>query len=214
MRHFLFLIILMITNKFFAQTVLPANMYADSIHAPFYYGVSSGDPDSNSFVIWTHITTDPDSSIRVNWEISSDSSFNNIIKSGNTITDSNLQHTVKINIDSLNPGQTYWYRFSDDSGNFSSKGRAKTLPVYFTNNTKIAVMSCSSIYSGFFNAYRRVAERNDLQLIIHLGDYIYDYADADEQIRIPVPAAINPSNKAEFIERHKYYLLDPDLRAA
>jgi alkaline phosphatase D len=214
MRQILFLALLLATNKLNAQTVLPANMYADSVCAPFYFGVASGDPSSESIVIWTHISTYPDSTIVVSWELAADSSFNTVLKSGTTLTDSNLQHTVKVNIDSLNPAQTYYYRFSDNSGNYSTRGRAKTLPNSFTDNTKIAVMSCSSIYSGFFNAYRRIAEREDLQMVIHLGDYIYDYADADEQIRIPVPAAINPSNKAEFIERHKYYLLDPDLRAA
>ena len=214
MRLILILIVLILTNKVFGQTILPANMFADSIHAPFYYGVASGDPDSNSVVIWTHITTNQDSIATVNWEISDDSTFTNLLQSGSTVTDSNLQHTVKVDINGLNPSGTYYYRFSDIFGNFSIIGRAKTLANGFVDHTKIAVISCSSIYSGFFNAYRRIAERNDLQLLIHLGDYIYDYADADEQIRIPVPADINPTNKAEFIERHKYYLLDPDLRAA
>ena len=75
-------------------------------------------------------------------------------------------------------------------------------------------MSCSSIFSGYFNAYRRIAERNDIDLVVHLGDYIYDFVDADEQVRVPVPAPVDPQTLAEWRERHSYYLLDPDLRAA
>jgi len=75
-------------------------------------------------------------------------------------------------------------------------------------------MSCSSVYSGFFNAYKRIAERKDLDLIIHVGDYIYDFVDPDEQVRIPEPFPIDPITLSEWRERHRYYLMDPDLRAA
>ena len=66
----------------------------------------------------------------------------------------------------------------------------------------------------FFNAYQRIAERDDLDLVIHLGDYIYDFVDEDEQVRVPDPYPTVPENLDEWRDRHQYYLLDPNLRAA
>ncbi len=82
------------------------------------------------------------------------------------------------------------------------------------SQVRLAVMSCSSIFSGYFNAYRRIGERDDIDLVVHLGDYIYDFVDADEQVRVPTPAPIDPQALSEWRERHAYYLLDPDLRLA
>ena len=198
-----------------AKAQLPANMYADSAHAPFYYGVCSGDPSDSSLVIWTHISPDPDSlNVSLIWQIATDTSFSSILQSGTMQTDSLADYTAKIDVNGLAPGSTYYYRFLDFNGNNSIWGRGKTLPNGNINSAKIAAMSCSSIFSGFFNAYRRIAERDDLQLIIHLGDYIYDFVDADEQVRVPSPYPVDCASRADWIERHKYYLLDPDLREA
>ena len=198
-----------------AKAQLPANMYADSAHAPFYYGVCSGDPSDSSLVIWTHISPDPDSfNVSLIWQIAADTSFTSILRSGTMQTDSLADYTAKIDVNGLTPGSTYYYRFLDFNGNNSIWGRGKTLPNGNINSAKIAAMSCSSIFSGFFNAYRRIAERDDLQLIIHLGDYIYDFVDADEQVRVPNPYPVDCASRADWIERHKYYLLDPDLREA
>lgn len=215
MRLFIYIFLkLLFANLVIAQ--MPANIYADSTHAPFYYGVCSGDPTDSSVIIWTHITpTSPDSvSVTVNWQISPDTTFNTILYSGLATSDSLLNYTIKIDVSGLAAGSTYYYRFSDNDSNYSVWGRAKTLPIGNVNNTKIAVMSCSSIFSGFFNAYKRLSEREDLQLLIHLGDYIYDYPDADELVRIPNPFPVDCESKEDWVERHKYYLLDPDLREA
>ena len=211
----LFLLIFF-NNLLFAQQILPANMYADSSHFPFKYGVSSGDPTPNSVIIWSHISpTNPDSvSLTGRWEISSDTTFSNILQTGFFLADSSQSFTVKIDVTGLNPASIYYYRFLDLAGNTSAWGRTKTLAINNTSNSKLAVMSCSSIFSGFFNAYRRLSERDDLQLIIHLGDYIYDFVDQDERIRIPSPAPTDPTNREGWIDRHQYYLLDPDLREA
>lgn len=204
------------TSLILAQTTLPANMYADSVHAPFYYGVTSGDPTSHTVVLWTHITpaTSNAGMQAVDWQMAYDTSFTNIINTGVITTDSTQDHTINIEVIGLNPNTTYYYRFMHGSGVYSAWGRAKTLPEGNLNASKIGVLSCSSIYSGFFNAYRRLSEREDLQLVVHLGDYIYDFVDADEQVRIPSPYPSVPQTRAEWVARHKYYLLDPDLREA
>ncbi len=214
MKKYLFILIMSAVSSL-TKAQVPANIYADSAHAPFIHGVCSGDPTDSSLVIWTYIEPDADSfNMALIWQISSDTSFINIIQSGTTQTDSLSDFTVKIDVPSLSAGSVYYYRFLDFNGNSSIWGRAKTLPSGNIASAKIAALSCSSIFSGFFNAYRRIAERDDLQLIVHLGDYIYDFVDSDEEVRVPNPYPVDCSTRAEWIDRHKYYLLDPDLREA
>lgn len=195
---------------------LPNRMFADTLHTPFLYGVASGDPTHQSVIIWTK--TEPeltDSIANVSWQIADDEEMTNIIQSGSSTTSANKDWTVKIEVNDLLPHKFYYYRFVDLEGRHSATGRTKTAPTKNTNVEKLnfAVTSCSSIYSGYFNAYARIAERNDIDLWIHLGDYIYDFVDQDEQVRVPYPSPIDPQTKTEFWQRHRYYLLDPDLRA-
>jgi alkaline phosphatase D len=214
MKKYLFILIISAVSTL-TKAQFPANIYADSAHAPFIHGVCSGDPTDSSLIIWTYIEPDADSfSMSLIWQISSDTSFTNIIQSGSIQTDSLLDYTVKIDVPSLSAGSVYYYRFLDYNGNSSIWGRGKTLPSGNIASAKIAAMSCSSIFSGFFNAYRRIAERDDLQLIVHLGDYIYDFVDANEEVRVPNPYPVDCASRAEWIDRYKYYLLDPDLREA
>jgi len=214
MKKYLFILIMSAVSTL-TKAQFPANIYADSAHAPFIHGVCSGDPTDSSLIIWTYIEPEADSfSMSLIWQISSDTSFTNIIQSGSIQTDSLLDYTVKIDVPSLSAGSVYYYRFLDYNGNSSIWGRGKTLPSGNIASAKIAAMSCSSIFSGFFNAYRRIAERDDLQLVVHLGDYIYDFVDANEEVRVPNPYPVDCSTRAEWIDRHKYYLLDPDLREA
>jgi alkaline phosphatase D len=199
------------------QITLPARMWGDSLHAPFYHGVASGDPLSDAVIIWTRITPDSaDFSPRsVHFDVASDSLFGSIINSGTVTTDSASDWTVKHDVTGLNPNTVYYYRFDDGAGNYSTRGRTKTAPVGAVSDLKFAVFSCSSIFSGFFNGYARAAEKADsLNAAIHLGDYIYDFVDLDEQVRIPSPFPIEPQTLEEWRDRHAYYLLDPDLRAA
>lgn len=197
-----------------AQT-LPPGISGDTLHAPFYHGVASGDPLSDAVIIWTRISPlGPDDSLMVYWEMATDSVFTVIIAADSTLTDSTSDWTVKLDVTGLNANTTYYYRFHDAIGNTSMTGRTRTAPVGQVNELKFAVASCSSVFSGYFNAYRRIGERDDLNLVIHVGDYIYDFVDEDEEVRIPDPYPVNPSNRQEWRKRHAYYLLDEDLRYA
>jgi alkaline phosphatase D len=93
-------------------------------------------------------------------------------------------------------------------------GRTRTAPLGPVAGLRFAAASCSSIYSGWFNAYRRIAERDDLDLMIHVGDYIYDFVDEEEQIRVPAIFPTEPASLEEWRALHAYYLADPDLRMA
>jgi len=207
----------LIASLLTAQT-LPANMYADTAYAPFMIGVASGDPTEDKVLIWTHVT--PDSfaaaSITLDWEVAHDTAFTQLVRYGTVTTDSSSDWTVLVDVDSLMAYTTYYYRFRTANGDYSRVGRTRTAPSASTNvnHIRLGVASCSSIFSGFFNGYQRIAERLDIDAVIHLGDYIYDFVDQDEQVRIPSPYPTEPSNRSEWRARHYYYLLDPDLRAA
>lgn len=197
----------------------PANMYTDAAYAPFLYGVASFDPTESQVIIWTHIT--PDSAtqapINVAWEVATDSNFTTIVQSGTATTDAAKDWTVDVDVANLNAYTTYYYRFQAPNGNYTRKGRTRTAPAASNtaiNHIRMAVASCSSVYSGFFNSYNQIAQRLDLDAVIHLGDYIYDFVDPDEEIRVPTPYPTTPSTKGEWQDRQRYYLMDPDLRAA
>lgn len=197
-----------------SQITYPPNMYPDA-HAPYLYGVASGDPLPGAVVIWTKIgAASPDSTCTGTWHMALDSTFQNIVHSGSYSTDSSTDFTVNIDVQNLNAGTVYYYRFTDAQGNVSCTGRTKTAATGNVPQLNVAVMSCSSVYSGYFNAYRRLGQREVLDAVIHLGDYVYDFVDEDEQIRVPDPYPQEPANLAEWRALQQYYLMDPDLRLA
>lgn len=197
-------------------TQYPAGMYGDSVHAPFLHGVASGDPLPNAVLLWTRVTPDSANAapVTLSWEIATDTNFTNVVNSGTGIAAANHDFTLTVDAMGLSPNTVYYYRFQTSGGAFSRHGRTKTAPDGNVDSMKIAVLSCSSIYSGFFNGYARLAERTDIDLVVHMGDYIYDFVDEDEEIRVPVPYPIDPQTIDEWRDRHEYYLMDPDLRDA
>lgn len=214
MNKLLVIVLFTLVYMFSASAItLPDRMYVDSTHAPFYLGVASGDPMASKVIIWTHITSSNNNET-VFWQVSTDSNFNQIVASGDTVTDALRDFTVKIDVANLQPNTRYYYRFYNNQNSYSAIGRTKTAPVDDINELKFAIGSCSSIYSAYFNAYRKIAQRDDLNLVIHLGDYVYDFVDEDEEIRVPNPYPTQPTNLTDWRNLHKYYLLDPDFRLA
>jgi len=215
LKKTLFIISILAFQSLLAQVqTYPARMWADTTHAPFLYGVASGDPDTSAVWLWTRIEPTPgQDSLPVRWEISETPDFGSPADSGTEYAHSGLDFTVKVRAAGLMPGRSYYYRFLFQTF-ISDTGRSRTLPSGTTNSVKLAVLSCSSIYSGYFNGYRHLAENATADFCVHLGDYIYEYPDADERVRMPDPAPSVPNDLASWRERHKYYLLDPDLRAA
>lgn len=210
---FLSFVTCVIGHNLGAQT-LPANMFPD-VNAPFIHGVASGDPTPEAVIILTRVEPDSASQMSlITWEVALDPTFSNMVKSGTRLTDGTRDWTVKVDVTGLAQHTQYFYRFFDIHGNYSAVGRTRTAPADPIPHARVGVMSCSSIFSGFFNAYRRLAERTDLDMIIHVGDYLYDFVDEDEEVRLPTPYPIDPVTLEEWRDRHKYYLLDPDLREA
>ena len=193
--------------------------------APFPYGVASAESMETSIVLWTAL--DESTSVtELNWVISPRNDLATLAAEGTVTLPTDSDGTVSLNANGLMPDQVYFYQFETPDGELSPVGRFKTAPNFQSAKTSPApeetptydfiTTSCSSIYSGYFNGYRRMAERDALHMVLHLGDYIYDYADEDELIRMPgdpVNEAV-PNSLETWRQRHKYYLSDPDLRFA
>lgn len=217
MKYFLTIILCFSCSYSHAQwDILPARMYADSMAYPFHHGVASGDPLATQVIIWTKVEYDEmlGDNQSIDWEVSTTEDMSSVVQVGDFTTNADRDWTVKINVEGLQPYTHYYYQFTDELGNKSQIGHTKTAPTEMVEELKFATSSCSSIYSGFFNSYRLIAEREDLDAMIHVGDYIYDYPDSDELVRIPEPFPVDPLYLDEWRQLHRYYLLDPDLRAA
>lgn len=176
----------------------------------FAHGVASGDPLSDRVIIWTRASTEQ-SQLTVAWEIATSPEFEVLAAAGNAIADREHDHTVKIDVTGLNPGTTYYYRFLGPNGT-SPIGRTKTTASGPLDRARMAVVSCANYPAGFFNVYARIAERADLDVVLHLGDYIYESASAGDLGRAHLPAQEILSLE-DYRSRYAQYRSDPDLQA-
>ena len=179
----------------------------------FQHGVASGDPLSDRVILWTRVTPPGrPGAVIVNYVVALDPALNQVVARGTAKTSPARDNTVKVDPAGLQPGTTYYYRFSCE-GESSPIGRTRTLPVGNVQRLRIAVASCSNHAFGLFNAYRRMAERADLDLVIHLGDYVYEYGpNTYGSLRTPEP----PNEMVTLTDyrlRHAQYKRDEDSQA-
>jgi len=188
--------------------------------ADFLHGVASGDPLQDKVILWTRLTpVDLNARLKVTWEIATDNQFKQNLKTGMVETTKTDDFTVKVDAAGLQANTIYYYRFR--FGNkISSVGQTKTLPIS-TNKVTFAVCSCSNYPAGYFYVYREMAKQN-VDVIIHLGDYIYEYgADgyaAEDAAKLG--RTLPTDNNKEIIKlddyrkRYALYRQDKDLQAA
>ncbi|EZH73875.1 hypothetical protein ATO12_13385 [Aquimarina atlantica] len=190
--------------------------YFDANLAPFYHGVASGDPLEDAVIIWTRVTTN-DISVPVRWTIATDAKMTQIVKQGQTITNQDKDYTVKIDVKDLDAFTTYYYQF-EALGIQSIIGKTRTAPAKedLVNNLRFAVVSCSNYQNGYFNAYNQIASRSDIDAVIHLGDYIYEYESGGYGYSDEIGRGHLPENEIitldDYRVRYSYYRLDPMLR--
>ncbi|QWC55674.1 alkaline phosphatase [Erythrobacter sp. 3-20A1M] len=209
----------------------PAILSAQSWFAeyPFKLGVASGDPASDGFVLWTRLAPDPFgqhagvpmSALPVDWEVAEDDRFRTIAAKGTELARPELGHSVHVEVAGLKPDRPYWYRFTVGSDR-SLTGRARTLPVAGTpvGQLRFGVCGCQHYESGFYTAYRDIAE-DDLAFVFHYGDFMYEYA-YDYNYgpdRLPVPKVREHRLRevvslTDYRQHYAQYLLDLDLQAA
>ncbi|ORZ36128.1 PhoD-like phosphatase-domain-containing protein [Catenaria anguillulae PL171] len=187
----------------------------------FLHGVASGDPQEDRVILWTKVTPAVRSgAIPVEAQVSTDPSFATILRARAVITTSEVDFSVKIDMNGLKPLTTYWYRFVA-GGIASPVGKTKTLPAVNqeVDQFKMDVVSCSNMPHGYFHAYRRIAEGN-ADVVLHLGDYIYEYDKAGYKPKGgSVPADRDPqppkliTSLSDYRTRHAQYKADLDLQA-
>jgi alkaline phosphatase D len=181
----------------------------------FDHGVASGDPLEDGFILWTRVSGAAGGSLPVRWLVASDPDMRRILRHGIAWTDEWSDFTVKADVRGLPPGSTFYYRFEID-GAQSPPGRTRTLPAGAVASARFAVVSCSNHPAGYFNVYRDIASHEDLDAVIHLGDYIYEYGmgqyateNAEQLGRIPEPAG-ELGSLEDYRRRHAQYKADPD----
>lgn len=188
------------------------------ISDPFTLGVASGDPDSEGMVLWTRLAPLPlqpgggldNSAIEVKWEIAEDENFKKIAQSGKTLAMPQLAHSVHVEIQGLKPDRWYYYRFQAGDA-VSPVGRTRTFPEPSASpdQLKFAVTSCQNFEQGLFTAYDQMAQ-DDVDLVFHLGDYIYEYkAGQNGKVRTHLGPEIESLD--EYRIRYSQYRSDPLL---
>ncbi|MGY4903857.1 alkaline phosphatase D family protein [Streptomyces sp. 900116325] len=209
--------------------VLGAATSARAADGPaFLHGVASGDPLPDGILLWTRVTPTPDAvpgsgrgaDTAVRWEVAEDKEFARIVAQGSTVARAASDHTVKADVRGLAPATTYWFRFSAGDGGAvrSAAGRTRTAPALgaATPGVRFGVVSCANWESGYFSPYRHLAARADLDAVLHLGDYIYEYASGSYPEAKYVVRPHEPRNEiltlADYRTRHGHYKTDADLQ--
>ncbi|MFJ7067188.1 alkaline phosphatase D family protein [Streptomyces sp. NPDC101115] len=199
---------------------------ADAGAPSFLHGVASGDPLPDGVLLWTRVTPTPDAlpgsgrgpDVTVGWELAEDRDFARTVTSGTAVAGAASDHTVKVDVRGLRPATAYWFRFTA-GGTVSPVGRTRTAPAAdaAAPGVRFGVVSCANWEAGYFSAYRHLATRTDLDAILHLGDYIYEYGtgsypEAEYTVRQHQPAHEIVS-LADYRLRHATYKSDADLQA-
>ncbi|MCA9534957.1 MAG: alkaline phosphatase D family protein [Myxococcales bacterium] len=180
----------------------------------FSHGVASGDPLEDGFVIWTRVSPEnADADVEVFYEVALDPEFTDRVDAGSMLTGPAVDFTAKLDVRGLVWGRDYYYRFSAQ-GRRSIVGRARCAPkAGEARALRFAVTSCASLGHGYFHAYRRIAERADLDAVLHLGDYIYEYGSGEYGSVRDYEPAHEIVTLADYRTRHAQYRRDPDLQA-
>jgi alkaline phosphatase D len=187
---------------------------------PFQLGVASGDPATDGFVIWTRLAPDPvegggmpEEPVEVVWQVAEDEQMNRIVREGTTVATPDWAHSVHVEVAGLQPDRWYFYRFQAGDET-SAVGRARTFPTPDTTpgRLRFAFVSCQHYEHGLYTAYEH-AVKEELDLIAHLGDYIYEGAAATgNSVRKHNSREIE--TLSEYRNRHALYRSDALLQAA
>jgi alkaline phosphatase D len=208
-----------------ATLVAPTRQQTRTLRAdPFTLGVASGDPSTDGFVLWTRLALNPLSgdgrggmpsrAVDVEWQVAADERFSSIVKSGTAEAGPSSAHSVHVEVQGLEPGRDYFYRFRSE-GRLSPVARTRTTPVGERPLT-FAVAACAHYEHGYYTAYQRLAEQEP-DLVVFLGDYMYEYGPSGYtalagRVRTHTPGKCE--TLADYRLRHAQYKSDHDLQRA
>ena len=182
---------------------------------PFRHGVASGDPLPDAVILWTRVTSEGSDPVELAWEMSTEPSFASIAATGTVMAEPARDFTAKLDATGLEPATTYYYRFRmTATDELSPIGRTRTAPdpSAAVERLRFAVCACSNHAFGYFHAYRNIAARAELDAVLHLGDYIYEYgAGQYGSFREPDPPH-EILTLEDYRRRYAHYRSDPDLQ--
>jgi alkaline phosphatase D len=185
----------------------------------FRHGVASGDPLSDRVVIWTRVTSDGSSPIPVRWHLVDAADPSRLERQGLAEAAPERDWTISADVAGLEPGRRYTYGF-EALAERSVVGRTKTLPRDGVRHLRIAQVSCAKFNAGFFNAYARIAARDDIDVVLHLGDYIYEASNTPPASQTPgadIGRPFDPLHEcktlADYRRRYAQYRSDRDVQA-
>ncbi|RKR91790.1 alkaline phosphatase D [Micromonospora pisi] len=203
----------------------PAAAHGTSTAAPFKLGVASGDPLPDAVILWTRLVHDLYDAgslrrpVEVAWQVAHDERFRRVVRHGVTRARPELGHSVHVDARGLEPGREYFYRFRA-LGELSPVGRTRTAPSPWADPSRLnfGIVNCQDFQNGYWPAYWGLADE-DLDVVLHLGDYIYEYdprsAFADRAHVAPqTPGLDQLSTLSDYRNRHAQYKTDPALQAA
>ena len=177
----------------------------------FLHGVASGDPTDEGIVLWTRV----ERPTAVGWWLATDDQGSAVVASGEARAEPDHDLTVKIDVGGLAAATTYWYGFEAD-GERSPVGRTRTRPGGDAERLRFAFTSCAKFNAGFFNAYERIADRDDLDFLLHLGDYIYEASNTPPASQTPgadIGRPFDPLHECvtldDYRTRYRQYHRDP-----
>jgi alkaline phosphatase D len=201
-----------------ATAVTAGATTADADEPVFAHGVASGDPLPDAVLLWTRVTPTRDATpgsgvgptVDVTWEVAADPAFATVVASGVAGTGPDRDHTVKADATGLDPATTYHYRFRLD-GAVSAVGVTRTAPALdaAVARLRFGVVSCSNLPDGYFGAYRFLADRGDLDAVLHLGDYLYEGGGGGTRPHDPPHEILT---LADYRQRHAQYKTDEHLK--
>jgi alkaline phosphatase D len=186
---------------------------------PFRLGVASGDPSPDGFVIWTRLAPRPvegggmpNEAVFVDWQVAEDEGMKNVVREGTTVATPDWGHSVHVEVTGLEPGRVYFYRFRA-ANEISPVGRSRTMPALTSEpaSLRFAFASCQHFEDGYYTAYDHMA-KEELDLIIHLGDYIYEGKARTDRVRKHVGTEIHTLE--DYRNRHALYKTDEFLQTA
>ncbi|MET9642955.1 alkaline phosphatase D family protein [Streptomyces syringium] len=213
-----------------ARPAVPAPAAAPAARATaatgFLHGVASGDPLPDGVLLWTRVTPAPEAvpgsglgpDVEVRWEVAEDAAFARVVAHGTATATTATDHTVKADVRGLRPATDYHFRFITGDA-VSPAARTRTAPAHSaaTTGVRFGVVSCANWEAGHFSAYRHLAGRRDLDAVLHLGDYIYEYGTGTYPAAKYVVRPHSPAHEivslADYRVRHGRYKTDPDLQA-
>ncbi|WP_367325664.1 alkaline phosphatase [Streptomyces sp. HUAS ZL42] len=210
-----------------AQTLGIRTAHAEPVQRdPFKLGVASGDPLPDGIVLWTRLVADPYDApsmgtrpVHVEWEIAADPHFRRVVRRGVVAANPALAHSVHVDVRGLAPARDYWYRFRTGR-QLSPAGRTRTAPARRSRpgGLRFGVVNCQDWQNGYWPAYTALVEE-DLDAVLHLGDYIYEYdpnsAYPDRMHTTPATPGLDQLvTLADYRARHAQYKTDPALQAA